>query len=338
MRFTVLALSTLLSGSIMASSYDSKEIVSKNPEIAKRFNFLKKIELKNKVSLAIIGDYVHTDTFSHIININKSEINENYLDDDKNGFEDDYFGVNFNSRNGRLNSPVMTGHENAIASLIEAFLIDNQLSKIKIIPINITSDENRFDKLYVKKLADAVDYARIRGAQVISMSLGVDQRSDSFFRFIDNDLKKSRAYYQAALDRAVKDNILLVGTTSNDPARDLVKEPVVPGNSDNVIQVANVSFDGKVQSAYGQNVDLAFYGTGLYAWYGEKDGYRTVKGSSYSTPLVALTMAIGKSLKPTLSVKNINLMRAACEKPIIGKKNVISKCVFSPQKYIQSIN
>lgn len=338
MRLITLILSLFLTGQVLASSYDSSAIVKKNSGIAKRFDFLKKIELKKEVTMAIIGDYIHTDAFSHIIRINNKEQDGNFVDDDNNGYEDDYFGMNFNDRTGRLYSPVATGHENGITSLVEAFITDNNLSKIKIIPINVTADTRSFDELYMKKVADAIDYARLRGAQVISMSIGVDTESNSFFQFIDNNKQKSLAYYHAAVKRAQDKGILMVGSASNNPARDLVKEPVAPANSTGVISVGNVNFDAKIQSAYGANIDLAWYGTGLYAWYGEKDGYRTVKGSSYSTPLVALTLAVAKSLKPDLSFKDANLFRTSCEKTITGSKNIKSKCVFSPEKLIQKLN
>lgn len=338
MRLLILSMFLLMTGLAFGGSYDSSEIVKNNPGIAKRFDFLKKIELKNQVTMAIIGDYIHTDAFSHIIKINEKEQDGNFVDDDNNGYEDDYYGMNFNNRTGRLYTPVASGHENGITSLVEAFITDNQLSKIKIIPINVTTDRNQFDELYMKKVADAIDYARLRGAQVISMSIGVDAQSNSFFQFIDKNRQKSLTYYQAAVKRAQDKGILMVGSASNDPARDLVKEPVAPANSVGVISVGNVNFDAKIQSAYGANVDLAWYGTELYAWYGEKDGYRTVKGSSYSTPLVALTLAVAKSLKPDLSFKDVSLFRTSCEKTITGSKNIKSKCVFSPEKLIQKLN
>lgn len=172
---------------------------------------------------------------------------------------------------------------------------------------------------------------------MISISLGVPADSKSFFEFIDKDEKKSRAYFLAALQRAQDAGIIMLGANSNNPERDLVLEPVAPGNSPGVLSVANVNFAGVLQSAYGRNVDLAFYGTEVTVWRGDQEGYRVVKGASLATPLVALTMAVAKSLDPKLNYQQARTLRGACEKNIIGKKNISSGCVFSPEKFIKGL-
>lgn len=328
----------LLSLPLFAQPYEAGEILRHNLEIANRFQAYKGVKLKNRVTIAVIGDYIHTERFSHLLDINEAEIDGNHIDDDQNGFEDDYFGVNMNTANGRLYGPVMSGHENGIVSLLDAFINEAGFgAAIKVLPINITSDILRFDDQYIKKLADAIDYARMRGAQVISMSLGVPTDIKAFFEFIDRDETRSRAYYLAAVRRARDAGILMVGANSNNPDRDLVLEPVTPTNSPGVISVANVNFSGVMQSAYGRNVDLAFYGTGITVWGGAKEGYRVVKGASYATPLVAFAVAVGKSLKPDLTYDNVSLLRKSCERPIVGRKNISSGCVFSPEKFIKTL-
>ncbi len=338
---SLLSIFTIITFSFSAfanSSYDAHLIVKENPEIARRFDFIKSIKLKNKVTIAVIGDYIHTDIFAERIEYNAKEIEGNNIDDDKNGYIDDYAGLDLNTKNGLLSTPVRSGHENAVVSLLDSFILDNHLEdKIKLIPINVTSADNSFDDQYMKKVADAIDYARTRGAKVITMSIGVSGIFDSFFRFIANDVKKSREYYNKAIKRAHDEGIILVASNSNDPDRDLAKEPVLPANSDNVIAVANVNYEGKIQSAYGENVDLAYYGTNIYIWGGRAEGYRFVKGASFSTPLVALTAAVAKSLRPKLSYQDIPLFKKSCEKPISGKKNIASRCIFSPEQLINKM-
>lgn len=339
MRLLLIGLLTLFSLSLWAETqYDHQLIIQNNPKLVERFKFLRGIKLQNKITIAVIGDYVHTDSYKHLIAVNHKEVADNNLDDDSNGYIDDFYGVDMNSQNGWLDSPVISGHENGIVSLIDSLVLDNHLqSIIKILPINITASEKRFDEQYIRKLADAIDYARSRGAKVITMSLGVSSHSHSFFQFIENDLQKSRKYYDDAINRALAEGILLVGANSNDPQRNLDKEPVLPANSDGVIAVANVNYNGKIQSAYGKNVDLAFYGTDIYVWSGYTEGYQTVKGASFSTPLVALTLAVAKSLRPQLSYQEAMLFRSACEQPIYSLHNIASKCIFSPERLIKAL-
>jgi subtilisin family serine protease len=335
---SILTIFVLSFSAIAGPSYDAHLIVKQNPEIAQRFDFLKNIQLKNKVTIAVIGDYIHTDIFADRIDLNTAEIDGNHIDDDMNGYIDDYSGLNLNTMDGRLSNPVRSGHENAVVSLLDAFIQDNHLDdKIKLIPLNVTSPGNVFDDQYMRKVADAIDYARKRGAKVINMSIGVSGIFDSFFQFIDNDVKKSRDYYDLAVKRAHEAGIILVASNSNNPDRDLVKEPVLPANSENVIAVANVNFEGKIQSAYGENVELAYYGTNIYIWGGEVEGYRFVKGASFSTPLVALTAAVAKSLMPSLTYQDVASFKKSCEKPISGKKNIASRCIFSPEQFINQM-
>lgn len=319
-------------------AYDAAEVVRKNPGIARRLEFLKKVNLQRRVSIALIGDYIHIDRFHSSMAFNTGEIKGNHKDDDQNGYEDDYFGLDLRTGHGRLNSPVVSGHENGIMSLLDAFIKDSHLEAfIKVIPINIVSENRRFDDLYLKKLADAIDYARVRGAKVISMSLAVPADSPAFFQFLDKNEYKSRGYYVGALRRAEQAGIILLGATSNDPDRDLLQDPVAPANSPGVISVANVNFEGVLQSAYGRNVDLAFYGTDIFVWRGDLEGTQVVKGASLATPLVALTLAVAKSLKPNLRDTDLASIKAACEKKIIGQKKISSGCIYSPRKFIESL-
>jgi hypothetical protein len=313
------------------------EIVTKNPRLIQDFNFLKSSRPQSKVIMAVIGDFPHVEAFSEIIEMNKSEIANNNIDDDGNGYIDDVMGVNLNDHTGHLDRPVASGHENGIFSLLHAVSRNNLLQDdIRFIPINITAANNRFDAQYIKKLSDGIDYAVARGAKVISMSLGVSEKFESFFRFINNDGNKSRSYYEAAVKRAVDAGVLLFGAVSNDPNRNQDFEKEVPSNSSGVIGVANVNDDGVLQSAYGKSIAVAYYGTGLYVWNGYIEGFRTVKGSSFATPMVALAAAIAKSNNPDLSSKDILEFKKACEKNINGSKTVGSGCVFSPVELVRA--
>jgi hypothetical protein len=321
---------------LVSTPNDPREIIAKNPELQARFEFLKDLRLDRKVTIAVIGDYIYTDSFSEIIDVNKAEVPGNNVDDDENGFTDDVLGLNLNDRTGNLNQPVTNGHENGIVSLLHAFILEARLQdSIHIIPININAANNRFDELYIKKLADGIDYSVSRGAQVITMSLGVSENSDSFFKFIANDKNKSWAYYLAAVRRAVNAGVILFGSASNDPNRNQEIENDIPSNSPGVIGVSNVNFAGVLQGAYGKNIQVAYYGTDIYVWNGFTEGFRTVKGTSFATPMVALTAAIGKSIDPKLNSSDVLRFKVSCEKKISGKRSVGTGCIFSPKEFIR---
>lgn len=328
---------SLLALTPLAYSYDKVAVADNNPILIEDFKFLKNVELREKVLISIIGDYVHPESFQSI-QANSLEIPNNRVDDDQNGYVDDYYGMDFVGMNGRRMTPAKSGHENGIVSIMDAILSHYQVDRdINILPVNIVDPNIGFDELYLKKLADAIDYSRIRGASVISMSLGVSLAYRSFFEFIEHDFDKSYKYLQDAIDRARDAGIILLAAASNNNRRDHVSDPQIPANANNILSVANVNYDGVIQSGFGMNIDIAYYGTGIYVWGGEVDGYETVKGSSLATPVVAVAAAVVKSMRPAVELNRKFLLdaRSSCAKRIESADNVLSRCVFSPEKLIQ---
>lgn len=145
-------------------------------------------------------------------------------------------------------------------------------------------------------------------------------------------------YLKAAINRALDAQMVLVGSSSNNPARDQNIERQVPANIGGIISVSNVNYNAQMQSAYGENTDTAFYGTDIFVWDGIDYGYSLVKGSSYATPLVAFSIALKLSMsKKEDPFDHTNLrkkIRTSCERQISGPRNVASHCVFSPSKLI----
>lgn len=344
--------SVLLTNFAQASANDVDLIIEKNPKIMKDFEYVSRLNLKRQVKIAVIGDFVHAEEFESIAT-NAKEIEDNGIDDDGNGYVDDFFGFNSDRGNGRLLTPVMTGHENGIVSIMDAIISNYSLSRfVSIIPINIYSSDGRFDELRLKKLADSIDYAVARGAKIISISQGVSKHNRFSFRFIDGDHNKSLAYIQSAINRAKSSGVVIVGSISNESGRDHVKDPSIPGNLENVISVANVSFNGVIESGYGKNVDLAYYGTNIFVWEGRcedyqyqppwtcdrsgnNSGFKSVKGSSLATPIVALSLGILSSTGVDLEMSNVlrEEIRTSCSASIAGKRNTISRCIYSPSKF-----
>ncbi len=218
--------------------------------------------------------------------------------------------------------PAQSRHEETIASLI-AFAADfnrGQQHKILIMPLKVVADKQEFDPNFQKKIADAVDYARVNGADVISISQGISAHSSYSFLFVDGNKTKSLAYMQAAMDRATQAGILIFGAGTNDPARDHVKEPEIPANLRGVVSVANHDGALKRISGYGDNITLAFLGTGLFGWDAESGTHELGRGTSMATPLVAAYAALYRARYPQAGAEQVlrALGSAILKEPKLG--------------------
>ena len=348
-------ISLLLCTSALASSNDVGRIIEGNQIIMNDFSYVSSLSLHKKVQIAVIGDYVHPEEFQSITP-NYAEIEGNGVDDDGNGYIDDYYGYDAHFRNGSLETPVLTGHENGIVSIMDAIISNYDLmNNISIIPISIYSVDGRFDEMRFKKMADSIDFAVTRGVDIISISQGISKYNKYSFLFIDNDYEKSMNYIKQAIKRAKDKGVLIVGSVSNDNSRDHVDEPSIPGNLENVTSVANVDFDGVIQSGYGRNVDIAYFGTDIFVWAGRcedyvrrsrgscndllsNSGFELVKGSSLSTPIVAVALAVVKATGAEVKFddKFNKRISTSCSKKITSRKNVNSKCIFSPAEFTKA--
>jgi subtilisin family serine protease len=131
---------------------------------------------------------------------NLSEIPSNNIDDDKNGFVDDYEGYNFVSKSGELTDDV--GHGTHVAGIIAAAHSDKQIRKgyvqgvapqAKILPVKFLGENGG-------NLSDAlrgIDYAVKRGAKVINASWGGTGCSNSLRQKV-RDVANNNVLFVAA--------------------------------------------------------------------------------------------------------------------------------------------
>ncbi len=332
----ILLLSTTLlystSDAMASSEYHPENLIRKNPMITRDFNFLGYSQFQQRVTIAVIGDYYYPDTIKNI-NYNEDEIPFNGIDDDGNGYTDDYRGMDMVAMNGNLNSVVTTNHEHGILSLLDSLIDHYGVSDtFSLLPINVNEKMTSFDDIFMKKVADAVDYARVRGAKVVSMSIGFSAHYKSFFQFINSDYNESFAYVQAAFQRASDAGMILVASATNDSSRDHVIQGQYPATMAKVVSVANITGRGVVKSGYGDNIDVGYYGTNVAVWEGPEVGEVFKVGSSYATPLVALAIAGAAAQDSTLRYDQrlLRLLQQSCKQRIGHQRNIKSRCILNP--------
>lgn len=301
-----------------------------------QFDEIKRVagRAKHETIIAVIGDGINPEEFGNALAINSKEIPNNGKDDDANGIVDDYYGVNFSTGNG-TNFGDVNYHEKFVSSLVTMFSGSRCESDypVKVLSLKITKNDGRFDDLYMKKLADAIDYAIGRGAKIINMSLGVSKDYKSFFQFIDGDYNKSFKYLNDAIERARRANVVLLGASSNDNNRNQSVEPEYPADMKHVISVTSVNLNHEIKRAFGKIIMTAFYGEEIHGLKGDTVIIKS-NGTSYATPMIAATIGLALSINPDSDLELIReFVAKASSHPISGGRQ-IRNGVFDPLEFL----
>lgn len=232
-------------------------------------------------------DYNHPDLADNIVR-NTAEIPYNNIDDDGNGYVDDYNGYDFYSRDG---DPVDEfGHGTHCAGIVGA-RGDNATGvvginwNVGILPVRVMGPTGGGSDADV---ASGVIYATQRGASVVSLSLGGENPST----VLDN-----------AIDYARTADVLVVAAAGNEGVNnDTIPSYPANSNYDNVISVAATDSSDALAgfSNYGPvTVDVAAPGRGILSTY-LASSFLTMSGTSMATPYVAGLAALMKSVQPSL--------------------------------------
>ena len=273
----------------------------------------------NNVVIAIIDSGVDIDHPDLKFNLwhNGGEIAGNNIDDDNNGYIDDYRGWDFitNSPDPRPKfdgdySFLGINHGTLVAG-VAAAQGNNSLGiagvawHAKIMPLRVLSGDGTGNTLDV---ARAIDYARENGADIINLSFTGHGKSTTL---------------ENAIYRANQAGILVVAAAGNevDQGVDTGKIAQYPvchdgGYGNNwVIGVASTDKSDRLASFsnYGKCIDIIAPGTGIYSTlYKDKNNIQFHRqyggywsGTSVSAPQVAGVAALVKSLKPKLTLSEI---------------------------------
>ncbi len=249
-------------------------------------------------SLDVGVNYQHPDLVSNIW-MNRHEIPGNGIDDDANGYQDDVRGWNVLLENDNIEPEifgggVMESHGTEILGVIGA-VGNNGIGvsginwHVQMMNVYFNSDLNEADMIgaYGYVLDQRMIYNETNGEQgafVVATNLS----------YGDEDITPT----DAPIWCAVYDSLGAVGivscvaTSNSNIDIDTVKDVPTSCASEYMISVtATDASDQRVFAAYGQNdVDLAAPGEGLLTT--DIEGYSRVRGTSYSSPMVAGAIAL----------------------------------------------
>jgi hypothetical protein len=263
-------------------------------------------------------DIDHPDLKSNIW-VNKKEIPGNGIDDDKNGYIDDYYGWDFirNIPNPKpkFDEPYEVGpiHHGTMVAGIIAAVGDNHQGiiglawKVKIMSLRVLNSKGTGS---VEAVIRAINYAKANGANIINLSFVGSNRSE---------------FLAEALKEAWKAGLIIVAAAGNEASgevKDLDAHPLYPICLDAdepynyIIGVgATNQFDQKAHfSNFGSKcIDLVAPGSGIYGLLTHNSSLPEFKeyyggywsGTSLATPLVSATAALVKSLNPTLNNEKV---------------------------------
>ncbi|MBQ5884717.1 MAG: S8 family serine peptidase, partial [Clostridia bacterium] len=278
----------------MAQAVEVPEIMCSNEKISEQwymnycgipsgFGSLTKLGGSSDVVVAVIDtgvDFDHKDLKNNIW-VNKEETPNNGIDDDNNGYIDDYYGVNVVS--GKGNGDDDNGHGTHVAGIIAA---ENNLIgtvgiafNTKIMPIKAAASSGYFLQ---SDIAKAILYAYENGAEVINMSLGGSACSQAV---------------QDALSVAYSRCVLVASAGNDGKSNEYL--PNYPAALDYVLGVMSVGALG-VESLF-TNYDGVNYSPVEYELYapGEaiistipNDKYASWSGTSMAAPVVSAMAAI----------------------------------------------
>ena len=269
----------------------------------------------NSIVVAVIDtgvDYAHGDLAANTW-VNKNEIPNNGIDDDNNGFIDDYRGWNFIGV-GNNNPFDDHGHGTHVSGTIGA-VANNGIGaagvswNVKIMPLKFLSSSGSGS---ISDAIEAVEYATMMGANIMSNSWGGGGFSQAM---------------KDAIEAANDAGILFVAAAGNSNSNNDVS-PNYPSNYDvsNVVAVAATDHnDNKASfSSYGATtVDLGAPGVNIFSSVPNGScslcslsGYRYLSGTSMATPHVSGALALIKSQFPELTSDGLKARLLSSVDPI----------------------
>jgi len=250
----------------------------------------------------------------------------NGIDDDGNGYVDDWRGWDFysvdNSPQTGVSNPSGDGveHGTEVAGLVGATTNNNLgVASVSggatIMPLQVISDNGSG---YSSDIAAAIYYAADNGADVINMSLGTSGDDVAVRNAVDYAVDRDVVVLAAAGNCGNNDQDVCSGQVSG--------YVTFPANYDRVVAVGalNQSNARASFSSYGQRVDIAAPGSGSFRSTSWSAGNPTslyatnLYGTSFSSPITAGAAALIRSIRPSSSVDDVRALLMASANKVSG--------------------
>jgi subtilisin family serine protease len=259
-----------------------------------------------KVAVLDTGtQYDHPDLTGRVWH-NSHEKDGNNKDDDKNGYVDDYYGVDLVA--GKGSGIDDEGHGTHVSGIIAAH--GNNATGVaglcwsgSIVPVKFMNSRGKGSS---SDAATGIDYAVRSGAKIVNGSFGSSSKSSAL---------------EDAIDYAQSKGVLLVFAAGNDSTdNDSAPEYPAAFTNSNIITVAAITATGALASFsnFGaKSVDLGAPGDQILSTYlGSK--YKVLSGTSMASPIVAAAAAMLRSQDPDLTYKDLRSAILSHTRPDAG--------------------
>ncbi len=245
----------------------------------------------NEIVVAVIDDGINVDhvDLANNIWINKREIPQNGIDDDLNGYIDDYYGWNLNNENGELEDGV---HGNLVSGLIgaegnNAIGISGVNWNVKTMMVQYAFEDEIPESVALSGYSYILDQRKLynqtngrKGAFVVATNASWG---------LDNKFPSDAPIWCSFYDSLGAHGILNVGATTNNKVN-IDDQGDLPSTcpSNYLIAVTNSDNRDKLSDAgFGVvHIDLSAPGEDIISARGA-NGYGYESGTSFSAPLVA---------------------------------------------------
>lgn len=268
---------------------------------------IKDRQLKENITIAII-DNEGINVNGSYMDINRlwknpGEIPNNGLDDDKNGYIDDIYGVRFTENTGKIFDNSILSHPTVCANISFTAAPESKIMYLQLDPsfswvIDSLSDQDLSNK--TREKAGGMIYERtlseIMNNTPKAIRYAVDNDADIIS--ISRAWKEERDEIEEAVDYAYSKGVLIVAPVgNNDLSLNII--PRYPVGYNNVIGVGGAAGDKRAFfSNYGDDVDIS--ASALFFF-----GDEAQVGTSFSTPEVAGVAASVWAENTTLTATQI---------------------------------
>jgi hypothetical protein len=269
-------------------------------------DILKTIKPNKTTTIAIIDSGINKSNIDNFW-VNDLELPDNFIDDDQNGYVDDYYGWDFNENKSIGFSGNFSSHGTFVANIISKMVSNS--SNINIMDIRVLDKANINEKYYdfVKAIQYALSFPDVK----------VIQFSIEFFKPLFGNYPSllhwifTKAYFQ---------HVPIITVTGNN-GKDSISEP---GYWIETISVTSVQKIGNIwykanYANYGKNIDISAPGNDIISIDGSGNEL-TLSGTSFSAAFVGGAVLLLQASDETKNM-SIETIRNLIQNSALNLKN-----------------